>query len=140
MREKDKDVINSEDFNQLGNNIAMQIAALSPLAISSERLPPDELERQRNILEEQVKALNKPVAAQAKILEGKLNKWFSEVCLLDQESVIVPKTTIRQIVEGVAKKLGTEITLVNFLRISVGEGIEKKRDNFADEAIKMAEQ
>lgn len=122
---------------ELGNDLAMQIAAMSPLAISVDRLDPDVVTRQKAIFEAQLTELNKPQAAWAKILEGKFNKWYTEVCLLNQESVVLSKTSIQQVIKNVGTKLGGEIQLVNFIRCQVGEGIEKQQSNLADEVAKM---
>ena len=72
-----------------------------------------------------------------KILEGKFRKWSTEVCLLDQESVVVTKTSVRQVVKNVGDKLGGEIKIVNFVRCQVGEGVEKKQEDLASEVAKM---
>jgi elongation factor Ts len=72
-----------------------------------------------------------------KILEGKFRKWNTEVCLLEQESVVVAKTPVKQVIKNVGTKLGGEIQVVNFVRCQVGEGIEKKKDNLAEEVAKM---
>jgi elongation factor Ts len=129
----------SEEFRALGNDLAMQIAAMNPLAVSPERLAPADLERQKAIFEAQLKedVKPKPQAMWPKILEGKMRKWNSEVCLLEQESVVVQKTLVKQVVKDVGTKLGGEITIVNFHRCQVGEGIEVKKDNLADEVAKM---
>lgn len=124
-------------FRELGEDLAMQIAAMGPLAVSPDRLDAAEVERQKNIFETQLTELNKPQAAWPKILEGKFNKWHTEVCLLKQESVIHPKTTIEQVIKNVSAKLGGEIQVVNFIRCQVGEGIDKAKENLADEVAKL---
>ena len=128
---------NSEEFKALGFNLAMQVAAMSPLAVSPERLAQDEKDRQKAIFETQLKEENKPEKMWEKILEGKFRKWNTEVCLLEQESVVVPKTTVKQVVKNVGARLGGEITVVNFVRCQVGEGIEKKQDNLVEEVAKL---
>jgi len=131
------DAANSPEFQALGEDLAMQIAAMSPLGVAADRLPAEEVARQTAIFQTQLQEMNKPVAAHAKIMEGKMRKWNTEVCLLEQESVIVPKTTVAQVVKSVGAKLGGEITVVHFIRCQVGEGIEKKTDNLAEEVAKM---
>lgn len=128
---------NDASFTALGVDLAMQVAAMNPLAISSDRLAADVLERQKSIFETQLQELNKPPAAWTKILEGKFNKWYTEVCLLDQESVVVSKTTVRQVVKNVGTQLGGEVQVINLIRAEVGEGLEKKQDNLADEVSKL---
>jgi elongation factor Ts len=126
-------------FLVLGDDLCMQIAAMNPLAVSKDRISPEDLERQKAIFEAQLKELNKPHASWGKIMEGKMAKYFKEVCLLEQESVIVPKTTIQQVIKNVGIQLGGEIEVVNFIRCQVGEGIEKKQDNLAEEVAKLTE-
>lgn len=137
MKAPTVDAANSNDFRQLGEDLAMQIAAMSPLAVDSDRVPTEEKERQKAIFETQLKEENKPEKMWEKILEGKFRKWNTEVCLLEQESVVVPKTAVKQVVKNVGTKLGGEIQVVNFVRCQVGEGIEKKQDNLAEEVAKM---
>jgi len=133
-----EDAAKSPLFESLGSDLSMQIAAMSPVAVSSDKISVDDLNRQKAIFETQVKELNKPEAAAQKIIEGKLNKWYTEVCLLDQESVLVAKTSIRKVIEDIGKQLGGEIKVVNFVRCEVGQGLQKKEDNFAEEAAQMA--
>lgn len=128
---------NSPEFTALGNDLTMQIAAMNPLAVSADRLSADVVDRQKGIFETQLQELNKPQAAWAKILDGKLNKWYTEVCLLDQESVLIPKTLVKQVIKNVGTKLGGDIQVINFIRAEVGEGLEKKQDNLADEVAKL---
>lgn len=124
-------------FVELGNDLAMQIAAMSPLAVDADRIPEDEKNRQKAIFEAQLKEENKPEKMWEKILEGKFRKWNTEVCLLEQESVVLPKTAVKQVIKNVGTKLGGEVQVVNFVRCQVGEGIEKKQENLAEEVSKM---
>jgi elongation factor Ts len=128
---------NSPEFKALGEDLAMQICAMNPLAISPDRTSPEEIQRQKAIFETQLKEENKPEKMWEKIIEGKFRKWNTEVCLLEQESVVVPKTPVKQVVKNVGTKLGGEIVVINFVRCQVGEGIEKKQDNLAEEVAKM---
>lgn len=132
-----EEAVHAPEFLDLGEQLAMQIAAMNPLAVSPDRLSPEEIERQRVIFETQLKELNKPIASWPKIMEGKIRKWNSEVCLLEQESVVVPKNTVRQVISAVETKLGGPITIVNFIRCQVGEGIETKKDDLAEEVAKL---
>jgi elongation factor Ts len=131
------EAVNDPAFFALGEDLAMQIAAMNPLAVDPERIPSDAMDRQMTIFKTQLQEENKPKAMQSKILMGKMRKWNTEVCLLEQESVVVPKTSVRQVIDNVGAKLGGEITVVNFIRCQVGEGIEKKQDNLAEEVAKM---
>jgi elongation factor Ts len=115
------EIANSDNFTKIGSELAMQIAAMNPVAVSSDRIPTEILDRQKNIFLTQVKELNKPAAQQAKILEGKLNKWFTESCLLKQESILFPKRNIESLIKNeYATQLGGELTVVNFIRHQVG--------------------
>jgi elongation factor Ts len=128
-------------FLVLGDDLCMQIAAMNPLAVSPERLPSTDIERQKIIFETQLKELNKPAASWGKIMEGKMRKWNTEVCLSDQESVMVPKMVIKQVIKSVGDLLGGEIEVVNFIRCQVGEGIEVKKESsvdFANEVAKLS--
>lgn len=133
----DPNVSVNKEFVALGNDLAMQVAAMNPLVVSSDRLDVDTINRQKAIFTQQITGLNKPAAAQEKIMEGKMNKWHTEVCLLNQESVVKPKTTIAQLINNLANKLSCNISVVNFIRCQVGEGLSVGKENFADEAIKM---
>lgn len=131
------DAAKDSAFRELGDDLAMQIAAMSPLAVDAERIPQEEKDRQKAIFEMQLKEENKPEKMWDKIMEGKFRKWNTEVCLLEQESVVVPKTTVKQVIKNVGTKLGGEVKVINFVRCQVGEGIEKKQDNLAEEVAKM---
>lgn len=124
-------------FTELGNDLAMQVAAMNPLDVSIERLATADVARQKAIFETQLTELNKPKAAWEKILTGKFNKWYTEVCLLNQESVVHPKTTVNQTIKNVGTKLGGEVQVLNFIRCQVGEGIETTKSNLAEEVAKM---
>lgn len=124
-------------FVEFADNVAMQIAAMSPMAVSKENLSNDVVNRQQAIFETQLKEAGKPEAAWAKILEGKFNKWYSDVCLLNQESVLVQKKTVGQLMEELQKQLGGKIKVFNFQRCSVGEGIEKSTDDLANEVANL---
>jgi elongation factor Ts len=130
----------SEEFAKIGHDLAMQIVALNPIAVSPESLSEDVVVRQKDIFEAQMKELGKPQAQWARIIEGKLNKWYTEVCLIKQESVVVPKKSIEQLIETqYAALLGGKIEIVNFIRCQVGEGLSKpKGDSFALEVAKLS--
>ena len=129
----------STEFQSLGSDLAMQVCAMSPLAISDDRLSNEDRLRQQAIFETQLRedVKPKPTAMWPKIIEGKFRKWASEVCLLEQESVLVPKNTVQQVINGVGAKLGGDIKVINFVRCQVGEGVEKKQDDLAEEVAKL---
>jgi len=131
------EVYYSPQLTELGENITMQIAAMNPLSVSSDRLSTEDIDRQNEIFQTQLKELNKPQAAWTKILEGKTRKWHTEVCLMEQECVWLPKTTVKQAVANAGTALGGEIKIVNFVRCQVGEGVITKKDNLAEEVAKL---
>lgn len=131
------EVAKSDQFGEFGTELAMQIAAMGPVAVSAETLPADVIERQRAIFNAQLEELNKPQAAWAKILEGKFRKWHTEVCLLEQESVVHPKLSVKQVIKNMSDTLGGEIQVIGFIRCQVGEGIEQQQSNLAEEVAKL---
>jgi len=133
------EVLNSCEFQSFADDIAMQIVAMSPLVVSADKLPQDVLDRQTAIFEQQILELKKPAPAAAKILEGKIKKWQSEVCLLDQESVVVPKSTIKSLMDKLALSLNCDIKVLDFVRVQVGEGIEVEQANLVADVAQMME-
>jgi elongation factor Ts len=128
------------DVIELGDNLAMQVAAMNPIAVSADRLSTEEVGRQQKIFETQLTELKKPAAAWPKILEGKFRKWHESVCLVDQEAVWLSKTSVKQAVEAVSKSVGGEVKVVNFIRCQVGSEIEKDDKKLDEEVFKMIEQ
>ncbi|MCD8382552.1 MAG: translation elongation factor Ts [Clostridiales bacterium] len=131
---------------ELGKDLAMQIAAMSPTYVSSDEIPADEVEKEKAVqlakaLEEGAANTKLPEAKRQMIAEnkvkGRMNNYFAEVCLLNQGYVKENKTTVDQHVKAVAKQLGGKITVVKFTRFVTGEGIEKKEDDFAAEVASM---
>lgn len=112
---------------QLGKDLAMQIAASNPLYLSREAVPAENIERERAIFEAQVKESGKPVNVVGKIVEGKLEKFFGENCLLEQLFIKDPegRKKVKDVLKGAVIR--------RFARFQVGEGIEKKKENFAEE-------
>ena len=133
------EVLNSCEFQSFADDIAMQIVAMSSLVVSADKLPQDVLDRQTAIFEQQILELKKPAPAAAKILEGKIKKWQSEVCLLDQESVVVPKSTIKSLMDKLALSLNCDIKVLDFVRVQVGEGIEVEQANLVADVAQMME-
>ena len=112
-------VARTEDFQNLAREIAMHIAAASPQYVKRDEVPADVLERERGIYRDQVK--DKPAQVIDKIVEGKLNSFYEQVCLLDQPSIRDPKQTIGQAVQAAIAKLGENISVNRFVRLKVGE-------------------
>lgn len=124
-----------------GKDCALQIAAMNPSYLDRTKVPADVLENEKKIMLAQMaedpKMANKPAAVLEKIVEGKVGKYYSENCLVDQEFVKDGDFTVGKYVEKCAKELGGSIKVVDYVRYERGEGIAKKTDNFADEVASM---
>jgi elongation factor Ts len=116
-------VARTEEFHHLCKDVAMHIASAAPLALSADQVPADTVERERRIYTEQVAAEGKPEAIRAKIVEGKLRKFFSEVCLLDQPFVKDDKQTVGDLVKHMSGKTGENIVVRRFVRYQLGEAV-----------------
>ena len=116
-----------------GKQLAMHVAAANPQSISREDLDPELVQRERDVLSQQARDSGKPENIIEKMVEGRLRKFFEESVLLDQVFVIDNETRISKVVENAAKEAGAPITVTGFVRIALGEGIEKAVDNLADE-------
>ncbi len=128
----------SETLKAFADNTAMHIAAMAPRYLKPEEVDADFKAKQAEIFDAQLRDEGKPDAVRPKIVEGKIQKWMKEVCLLDQPSVLDSDKTVRQIQDEVAKEVGG-LEIAAFLRYERGEGIEKKEDDFAAEAQRMAQ-
>jgi elongation factor Ts len=114
-------VARTEDFQNLTREIAMHIAAANPQYVRREDVPGDILDRERSVYRGQMEGQNKPAAVIDKIIEGKLNSFYEQVCLMDQPSIRDPKMTIGQIVQAAIAKVGENIAIPRFARFKVGE-------------------
>ena len=121
---------NNEEF---GRQVAMHIAAANPQALNKDDLDPSIIEREKSVLTEQARESGKPEQVIEKMIDGRMKKFLSEVTLLGQDFVIDPDLTV----EAAAKQSGVEI--LNYIRMAVGEGIEKKEEDFAAEVAKAAQ-
>ncbi|HJU43345.1 MAG TPA: translation elongation factor Ts [Vicinamibacterales bacterium] len=117
-------VARTPDFQTLAKEIAMHIAAASPLVVKREDLSPELIEKEREIYRAQFAGQNKPANVIDKIVEGKLESYYSQVCLLDQPSVRDPNVTIKQMVTAATAKTGENITITRFVRFKLGETAE----------------
>ena len=120
-------------LEELGKQIAMHIAATSPASLSVDDLDPESVQRERDVLIEQAKASGKPQEIAEKMVEGRMKKYYQEVVLLEQTSVIDGETQIAGVVANAAKSAGTDIELKAFARFNLGEGIEKEETDYAAE-------
>ena len=114
-------VARNEEFRNLAKEIAMQIAAISPQYVSSTDVPAEVVEKEKEIYREQMKDSGKPANVIEKILEGKVKKFYSEVCLLDQEYIKDGKLTINDLVKNVVATLGENISVGRFERFQIGK-------------------
>ena len=129
----------NEKFGELATDIAMHIAAMSPKYVVREEVPVEEAEREMNIYREQLKAEGKPAEIVEKILAGKMNKYYSEICLLEQAYIKDEDKTIKKLLEEKTAEIGEKISLRRFVRYELGEGLEKKQTDFlAEVAEQMA--
>jgi elongation factor Ts len=117
----------------LGKQLAMHVAAALPQWVSRDEVAAEDLERERDVLAEQARATGRPEEIIEKMVEGRLRKFYEESVLLEQVFVIDNETRISKVVENAAKDAGAPITVTGFVRIALGEGIEKVVDNLADE-------
>ena len=123
-------LLNMENGNlELAKDICMQIAAARPEFVSREEVPADRLEKEKEILKAQTMNEGKPEAIAEKIVMGRINKFYEEVCLVDQEFVKDPSMKISQVLK--------DAKVIEFARFEKGEGIEKKEENFAEEVMKQ---
>lgn len=123
---------------ELGKQLAMHVAAARPEALNIQDVDTKALDRERDVLSEQARASGKPEEIIAKMVEGRLRKYYEEVVLLEQVYVVDGETKIAKVVENAAKAIGAPIKLSGFARYQLGEGIEKAQDDFAAEVAKMA--
>ena len=114
-------VAKTEGFQDLANNIAMQIAATNPMAISEDDMPSDVVEKEREIYIDQAKSSGKPEDVVEKIVDGKVKKFVEENCLLNQSFVKDPDVKISQLVQEAIATLGENITINRFVRFALGE-------------------
>ena len=117
----------------LGKQIAMHIAATSPASLSVDDLDPESVQRERDVLIEQAKASGKPQEIAEKMVQGRMKKYYQEVVLLEQTSVIDGETRIADVVANAGKDAGADIALTGYVRFNLGEGIEKEETDFAAE-------
>lgn len=122
----------------LGKKLAMHVAAAMPIAVSRSEVDAKAIERERDILVEQARGSGKPEAIIQKMVEGRLGKFYEEVCLLEQVYVIDGESKVGKVVEAAAKAAGQPITITRFVRFALGEGIQKKQEDFAAEVASAA--
>jgi len=127
-----------EAFQTFAREVALQIAAMNPQYLTVEDVPADAIEKERAIRLEQAKQSGKPENVIGKIVDGQIAKWQKEICLYEQAWVKDDKKTIRDLQNEIVGKLGENIKVRRFTRYELGEGLEKKKDDFAAEVAKQA--
>jgi len=127
----------NEEFKQFVKEIAMQIAAAKPEYVRREEVPAEVIEKEMNILRVQAKNEGKPDNIIEKMVEGRMEKFYKEVCLLEQPWIKDPDKTIKQLLAEKIATIGENINIRRFARFERGEGIEKKEENFAEEVAKQ---
>ena len=131
-------VAKTDQFQSFVRDIAMQIAASNPLYLSSEEVPQDTIDKEKEILRIQAINEGKPEKIVNNMVEGRIKKYFKEVCLLDQPFVKDPDKSIADYVKEQIAALGENITIRRFTRYEMGEGLEKREDNFVEEVLNQA--
>jgi elongation factor Ts len=123
----------------LGRQLAMHVAAASPLALKPEHLPRETVERERKIQADAARQSGKPENVVEKMIEGRMRKYYEETVLLHQIFVIDQETPVAKVIDKASKDLGTPVEIDGYVRFQVGEGIEKIDSDFADEVRKLTE-
>jgi elongation factor Ts len=131
-------VARNDDFVGFTKDVAMQIAAMNPTFIRKDEVTDDVVAREREVLLAKAKESGKPEQVVAKMVDGQVSKWLKEICLLDQSFVKNPDKTIDQLQQELIAKIGENIRIRRFVRFELGEGLEKKKDDFAAEVAKQA--
>lgn len=130
-------VAKNPEFKELCRDIAMQIAATSPEFVSKEEVPTEALDREREVLRAQALNEGKPENIVDKMVEGRIEKYYKEVCLLEQAFIKDTDKTVSALITEKVAKIGENISVRRFTRYQVGEGIEKKENNLAEEVAAM---
>ncbi len=130
-------VAKNEEFQEFGRDIAMQVAAAKPLYVRREDVPTEAIDAEKEILRNQALNEGKPAKIVDKMVEGRIAKYYKEVCLLEQPFIKDPDKTIDDLLKEKIAKIGENLSIRRFSRFEVGEGIEKKSENFAEEVAKQ---
>ncbi|GAA0395331.1 translation elongation factor Ts [Paenibacillus motobuensis] len=128
-------VAKTDQFREFARDVAMHIAAMNPRYVRREEVPQDEIEKEKEILRAQALNEGKPEKIVDKMVEGRINKYYEEFCLLEQAFVKDPDKTIANLVSEKISTIGENISIRRFVRYELGEGLEKKVDNFVEEVM-----
>lgn len=127
----------NEGFRSFVKDIAMQIAAMNPQYVRREDVPSELIEKEKEILKAQSVNEGKPAHIAEKIVAGRIDKYYNEICLLEQPFIKEGDKTVDQVLKELISTIGENISIRRFARFEMGEGIEKKEENFADEVMKQ---
>ncbi|MCH4073152.1 translation elongation factor Ts [Pseudoramibacter sp.] len=130
-------VAQTDKFQRFAKDVAMHIAAANPKYLSEEDVPAEEVEKEKEILKVQALNEGKPEKIVEKMVEGRLKKFYKEICLLDQPYIKDPDITIGDLVKEQIMDIGENVKIRRFARFEMGEGLEKKQENFAEEVAKQ---
>ena len=125
------------EFREFVKDVAMQIAASKPEYVRREEVPAEVIEKEKEIMKAQAINEGKPEAVAEKIVAGKIDKYYAEVCLLEQDFIKDPDKTVQQVLTEKISNIGENITIRRFVRFERGEGVQKKEENFAEEVMKQ---
>lgn len=131
-------VARNEDFVGFAKEVALQIAAMNPQYVAKDEVPSDVVDKERHIRLATAKESGKPEKVIEKIVDGQISKWMKEICLMEQSWVKDDKKSIEDLQKQLVAKLGENIKVRRFDRYELGEGLEKKSENFAEEVAKQA--
>ena len=131
-------VAKNDSFQELANDIALHIAALAPKYLTRAEVSAEDLEKEKNIYRAQLENEGKPAEMIEKIVEGKMSKYYSEVCLMEQKFIKDEDQTIEQLMTQKTGEIGEKISIRRFARYELGEGIEKQKDDFVAEVTAQA--
>ena len=131
-------VAKTDNFKDLVHDVAMQIAATNPQYVSKEEVPADVIEKEKEILRAQALNEGKPEKIVDRMVEGRIEKYYKEVCLLEQPFVKDSDKTVKGMIMEAIASIGENISVRRFVRYEMGEGLEKREDNFVDEVMKQA--
>ncbi|RXZ76931.1 translation elongation factor Ts [Paenibacillaceae bacterium] len=131
-------VAKTDQFREFVKDIAMQIAAANPKFVRREEVPSEELDKEREILKAQALNEGKPAHIVDKMVEGRISKYYEEYCLLEQTFIKNPDKTISVLLNEKVSAIGENISIRRFVRYELGEGLEKKQDNFVEEVMSQA--
>ncbi len=130
-------VAKTDEFKRFVRDMAMQVAASNPKYVSREDVPEEEIEKEREILTQQAINEGKPEHIAKKIVEGRLEKFYEQICLLEQPFIKEPSIKVQDLLNEKIAKIGENIKIRRFVRYELGEGLQKREENFAEEVAKQ---